>query len=288
MKKPFFILALLLYGFFGYSQGNFPFIQEEKIWADIDKMLLFPGYLITTDYYKFEGGITMQGKYYHNMYRCSHDSTQTNWNKDPYFYREDSNKVYRYEWLIQIETLIYDFNLMVGDSILFDPYYECAYVTNVDSIMIAGVYRKRIQFENPNDVWIEGLGSLYSTFEPLIYYYMLGTLSELLCVNDSSGKLYQNPAYNSCWVDTLIVGTDEGIAMSSAMKIHPNPTSTHITIETPVESQLSILNLNGQELLMQTTTEPKTIINISTLPNGVYFVRVTGEKIVGVGKFIKQ
>jgi hypothetical protein len=48
------------------------------------------------------------------------------------------------------------------------------------------------------------------------------------------------------------------------------------------------MNLNGQELISRLITEPKTIIDISTLPSGIYFVRVTGEKTVEVGKFIKQ
>ena len=72
------------------------------------------------------------------------------------------------------------------------------------------------------------------------------------------------------------------------LSIYPNPTSTHITIETPVESLLSIMNLNGKELLKQPITEPKTVVDISTLPNGIYFVRVTGDKAVHVGMFVKQ
>ena len=85
------------------------------------------------------------------------------------------------------------------------------------------------------------------------------------------------------------VGTvEEHLQPKPALSISPNPASTHITIETPPPSQLSILNLNGQELLKQTTTEPKTVIDISTLPNGIYFVKVTGDKAVGVGKFMKQ
>ncbi|MBC8465653.1 T9SS type A sorting domain-containing protein [bacterium] len=84
-----------------------------------------------------------------------------------------------------------------------------------------------------------------------------------------------------------IIGVPE-IDSKAKLSISPNPASNHITIETPAQSQLSILNLNGQELLKQTITEPKTVINISSLPNGIYFVRLTGKEIVGVGKFIKQ
>ena len=72
--------------------------------------------------------------------------------------------------------------------------------------------------------------------------------------------------------------------------ISPNPSSTRITIETsaiPAKFQISIFNLNGQELISQTVTDPVTVIDIDDLQPGVYFVRLTGKKIVGVEKFVK-
>jgi hypothetical protein len=48
------------------------------------------------------------------------------------------------------------------------------------------------------------------------------------------------------------------------------------------------MNLNGQVILTRQITEPKTPLDISSLPSGVYFVRLTGESTVEVGKFIKQ
>jgi photosystem II stability/assembly factor-like uncharacterized protein len=78
---------------------------------------------------------------------------------------------------------------------------------------------------------------------------------------------------------------------SNTLNIYPNPASTTITIETSDisnKNRLSILNLSGQELITRQITEPKTQIDISTLPSGVYFVRLTVEKTVQVGKFIKQ
>lgn len=75
------------------------------------------------------------------------------------------------------------------------------------------------------------------------------------------------------------------------LKIYPNPASNMITIESysiPPEGHLSISNLNGQEIIRHLITTPKTQVDITILNPGVYFVRLTGERIVEVGKFIKQ
>jgi len=70
--------------------------------------------------------------------------------------------------------------------------------------------------------------------------------------------------------------------------IYPSPANNKITVETSYKGLLSILNLDGQELITQQITEPKVQIDISTLPNGVYFVRLTNNKTVSTWKFIKQ
>ena len=73
--------------------------------------------------------------------------------------------------------------------------------------------------------------------------------------------------------------------------IYPNPTTGYITVETsaiPTQSQLSISNLNGEELITRPITEPKTQLDISSLPQGVYFVHLIIDQSVQAGKVIKQ
>ncbi|MFH1161452.1 MAG: T9SS type A sorting domain-containing protein [bacterium] len=83
----------------------------------------------------------------------------------------------------------------------------------------------------------------------------------------------------------------ESLTPGSLFSIYPNPAFTQITIETsaiPIDSKLSILNLNGQKLITRQITEPKTQLDISTLPNGVYIVHLTNDRTVEVRKIIKQ
>jgi hypothetical protein len=72
------------------------------------------------------------------------------------------------------------------------------------------------------------------------------------------------------------------------LNVFPNPATGLITIETSAHGSLSILNHSGVQLFQQGISEPKTQVDISTLPNGVYFVRVTGDGSVRIGTFVKQ
>jgi len=84
------------------------------------------------------------------------------------------------------------------------------------------------------------------------------------------------------------VGVNEKLSTSNSLKIYPNPSSNVITIETSTKGHLFIQNVNGQELLNQPISKPSAQIDIKNLPAGVYFMRLTNEKTVRVGKFIKQ
>jgi hypothetical protein len=80
----------------------------------------------------------------------------------------------------------------------------------------------------------------------------------------------------------------EDLTINGRLSVFPNPTSTSITIETNTRGTLSIFNLNGQQLLQQQITETNTTIDVCEFNSGVYFVQLTSNKSVQVGKFIKQ
>ena len=104
--------------------------------------------------------------------------------------------------------------------------------------------------------------------------------------NNATGCNSQAEVDTAC--KTLSV---ENLILDDVVSIFPNPSSDKITIETsptPTKSQLSLMNLNGQQLITRQITEPKTQLDISSLPSGVYFVRLTTDRMVEVEKFVKQ
>jgi len=83
----------------------------------------------------------------------------------------------------------------------------------------------------------------------------------------------------------------KGLKDSFNFSLFPNPATDKITIEISgekVECNLTIVNIEGQELITRQINKPKTQIDISSLPGGIYFVRLMGERTIQVGKFIKQ
>jgi hypothetical protein len=90
------------------------------------------------------------------------------------------------------------------------------------------------------------------------------------------------------------VGLDESAVSSrrSAVNIYPNPSCTLITVETTSSLEkntiLTIYNLNGQQLIQRQITEQQTVVDVSNLSQGVYFVKVTDDSKVKVGKIIRQ
>jgi hypothetical protein len=92
--------------------------------------------------------------------------------------------------------------------------------------------------------------------------------------------------------DACGVGLNESKAFDDQFNIYPNPSSTTITISTPTTPNkntfLTIYNLNGQQLIKRQITEQQTVIDVSELVKGVYFVRAINDRTVMVGKFVKQ
>ncbi|MCB0482087.1 MAG: T9SS type A sorting domain-containing protein [Flavobacteriales bacterium] len=117
-----------------------------------------------------------------------------------------------------------------------------------------------------------------------------GTYPWHLVVTDSNmlvdGKPFWYTFYDGDTTKT--VGFNEPSSAFNS-NIYPNPTSQFIHIELSQNQTLeySFLNLNGQSLL-QGNFEQSTQINVSNLPNGLYFLHLQGEGILETRKIVVQ
>ena len=87
-------------------------------------------------------------------------------------------------------------------------------------------------------------------------------------------------------LDSIPSGVKE--AESLAFKVWPNPAQNHITITAPsalTAASVSIYSISGQRLVSGAYTPQ---IDISTLPNGIYFIELRNETSIGRQRFVKM
>ncbi len=76
------------------------------------------------------------------------------------------------------------------------------------------------------------------------------------------------------------------ITLKNNLIIYPNPASKYISIKlnnSSVITEVSILNSSGEQIIKKTNTDK---IDISNLKNGIYFIKVKGDKHLTVKKVI--
>jgi len=81
------------------------------------------------------------------------------------------------------------------------------------------------------------------------------------------------------------------IVNEDSFLIYPNPSSDFITIETPANegnSELTVYNISGQQILKQKINNTKILVNIEGLNLGIYFLKVRNKNGIAVKKFTKQ
>jgi hypothetical protein len=229
------------------------------------------------------------------------------YSNSPYSYggaiRQDTaqKKVYVVFPLSTQDTLFYDFNLNLGDTLPPSAIYnsENYYVSSIDSILIETNYRKRFWLCNitnpppcstgPNSpAYIEGIGSTFglttSLFEPGEYGCGLN------CVQVNHATIYPDSSYNCSPLD-LTLSVNENENNSFNLTVSPNPFSTQTTFQTAAPLQnasLTVYNFVGQTVKRVDDLAGQTVtFHRDNLPSGLYFVRLTQDgNTISADKFV--
>lgn len=83
----------------------------------------------------------------------------------------------------------------------------------------------------------------------------------------------------------------DNLTLSNPIVLSPNPTSGEITVETNSISypcQISVLSLDGHEVLAQQINQHTTVLDLTHLSTGLYFIRLVNDKTVMLRKIIKE
>ena len=70
------------------------------------------------------------------------------------------------------------------------------------------------------------------------------------------------------------------------ISIFPNPAQTHFTVTNTANATLHLYSMVGQEMLRTYGTDENTVINVNTLPQGVYVLKVTKDGVLSTHKVV--
>jgi hypothetical protein len=182
------------------------------------------------------------------------------------------------------ETLLYDFDLNVGDTLPASYFYypeDDVVVNGIDSILIGDSYRKIFDFDAPNFNMplqlIEGLGFNQGFLDYVPDWYP----AQLMCFALDGVTYY--PSYAAAC--DMVTGIDDYRFQVAGFSVFPNPASVSVSIELYSDSKantdLVISDILGRNLLAEKweLNQGKNLksINLRVYDKGIYFISITGE-----------
>ena len=281
MKNILLLFILLDSALFVSSQQ---IVDSTKIWSNMQEFCHPEHIIYSTDYHKFLGDTLINDTVYKKVW-ISEEENYENWYFFGSFIREENNKVY-YREMFQPEGLIYDFNLSLGDSVLLKNSRAAdnlwLTLTEIDSVETTTGYRERWKLESPihssADYWIKGIGSEAGVLNSGTFVFGgLCGLYTLLCEKENDETVYQNPLFETCYVDRLS-GIGE-LTNNKELFVLRNKGFGQIELkfEDVKTKNISIVSLSGKIIFATSTNKNTLEINTSHLPKGLYIISCLSE-----------
>ena len=86
---------------------------------------------------------------------------------------------------------------------------------------------------------------------------------------------------------TTLLAIDEPLTAEEVM-VYPNPAHNQVTITAQQIHSISLVSILGQTLLQENVNANSTTLNLQTLPNGIYFIRIKTADSIVTKKLIKK
>ncbi|MCF8464107.1 MAG: T9SS type A sorting domain-containing protein [Flavobacteriales bacterium] len=191
-------------------------------------------------------------------------------------FRAEEGKIFRASSVG--DELMYDFTLGIGDTLesVLNDYFPLI-VEDKDSLLVDGVYRKRLWLDTPENIWIlEGIGSALGFDQRLTQFENWSTLN---CYSH-----YGIPQLGSGTFCNLI---NEIETQETESLISPNPTTGIFQLLTPRNSSYRVYDLFGR-IIKKGETGASQTIDLTAQPIGIYLISIESEKGISIAKLLKQ
>ncbi len=201
---------------------------------------------------------------------------------------ELNGKLYWWNKRSGLFTVLYDYEAEVGDSwnIFVGTEILTMHVDGVDYIEYEGVSYRVLHVSDPDDLFsgdiVCGIGHLTSFFPEKLMDNRDGVRVEGMRCYWIEDELVFKPGDEDCdAIYSEVHGVEEdGPSMDSgnAFTVYPNPTNGILTVHHSAfhihHSEFQIANLMGQTVLSGNINAENQQIDVSSLPQGMYFITV--------------
>lgn len=253
--------------------GGLPVVEEGKVWSL--RTGLYDFSYSHTEVFRMEGDTLLNGKTYQKIYRY-YDPDFSGGGLYHDFYRQEGDKVFVYRAGEEREYLFLDFGLEAGDTLSANwleediPGYPfngkwTFRVNRVSDTVFANdetprrcLYVDFLEDQCPimayRQIWVEGIGTLEYGIWWNRNVIAIGGRQEMLCCEWGDMLLYQNPRYNTCFMEPT--GNDKNgiVSQCSLFQNAPNPFSetTVIRYELPRNAgnaSICVFDMQGRRIL---------------------------------------
>jgi hypothetical protein len=142
---------------------------------------------------------------------------------------------------------------------------------------------------------------LDNNLKPIKTQVLCKDMQGIIDISDLQSDLYyvQIEHYTGVGIQPIVTVSKKGkeLINSKPLKedlifsIYPNPSQDEITIESndfAPNTIVTILDLQGRQIKSSTLNSSKSIIDISSLAQGVYFIRMEDDSRIGVQELVKK
>lgn len=284
-NRPIIITVMLLLASVASMSQSFP--DPDNRWS----VVTTNWDLYLTEIFAYTGDTVIHNQSYQKICSTYDSSYSSGWMYSGAI-RGEADHIYAIFPYMENEGLLYDFSVEAGDTLniinawCLEPFpIVCE---SIDSVEINGSFRKKFTFENQYSQWIEGIGSLEGPLNTGMTNCIFDVYSSLLCFHVDNNLSYP-PDANSCYLTNVGVTSKP---LTDHFRIYPNPAKSYIVVEadqTPKEAcYLEIFNPNGIKVLEKQIETTTTFLNLASLSNGIYFVRIADNGKLFTQKFIKR
>lgn len=276
MKRICTLLIIICLFFLNVTAQNF--VSENNLWSILAIDGSGENMWKKTGTFKFMGDSTLNETLYSKLFESSDNGESWKFNS---LWYENNDSIFSYSTYHKKDILIYDFNIEERDSFYIEESDgRYLYVDSVKTQLWGNSERKIIylstkEYSDRQTIWIQGVGQ-DGVITRSTEIDIMGAICHILCFHENGELVYQNPDYNTCYINinTAVTTLED---QAKLIEVFPNDLGLlTIRILNQQQGELTLFNIEGKQVLQQKIIETETQICLPQ--SGALIYHFTSEK----------